>query len=201
MAHSSAHHAVPPRDSLIEQVCGWISHNDTRVRAAMEAPGGWEGWAQVELYLWLKEKFHGIQPNGNHTLEREVGKVWPHSSANRVDFWFTWDGQDANTALGGHATQGSIPYWGVELKCHTSKEDEAKFRDRVEMDFTKCNQLPKITEGKHVALYAIAIGFKEDAEGFDKEKWPGTHEVVPLPLSATGLNRPIYVIWNKFSHP
>lgn len=104
-----------PQDWLIRRICDWIAHanNNARVQEAMQFGGGWEGWLQVELLLALRPQV--IAHDGLNAVQREVRRIWPQLRDSRIDFWFSWSGQDPD--------QIENTGWGLELKCRTNAED------------------------------------------------------------------------------
>ena len=186
MANPAQYVAVP-QDWLMHGICTWMVDvtNHAHVHEAMLTRGGWEVWAQLELFFAFRSAV------GN-AVDREVNHVWPNSPNDRVDFWFWWNLPDPN--------QQQNPRWGVELKCRTHAEQHAAFNGRVLGDFDKCNQQPDVATHGNTALYAVAISpDANDINGFDQFKWPNTfYTTVQPPVQPAPA--PIYVIWRIFQH-
>ena len=171
-----------PTDWLIGAVCKWIEndHNNGHVREAMRSSGGWEVWLQLELLFALRPQTENLQGK----LERERTHIWEQNPIDRIDFWFTWNGQqDPNGEL--------LQRWGLELKCRTNAESHDTFSVRLHGDINKCTQKPATAQ---TALYVIAISHdREDIKDFNQ--WYAEHTYyTEVPL---GGQSPIYVIWWK----
>ena len=83
---------------LIQQMCDWIVNpiNNAHVREPMPSRGGWEVWLQLELLFASRPPVIALKPL--NTVDRERSQIWVNSPNDRVDFWFTWNGQDPNQA-------------------------------------------------------------------------------------------------------
>jgi hypothetical protein len=180
-------------DWFITNLCTWIGNNYLHVREAMDTQGGWEVWAQLELFF----AFRQVQAAANNTVAREVGAIWPNQG-DRVDFWFTWNGAaDGNGAANGNGN--ARRNWGVELKCRGRNGGHAKFLTDVLGDFQKCNQQVNRPLGQTV-MYAVAISYDTaDWAGYDPNIWPNTFRTTIQPPGGGGLQN-TYVIWRTFQH-
>ena len=184
-----AQRVVAPPDWLIQKICNWIANptNNAHVREAMLSRGGWEVWLQLELLFAFRPLV--IALNQHNTVDRERNQIWVNSPNDRVDFWFTWNGQDPNA--------GQYLHWGVELKCRTNAESHSVFNGRVLGDFDKCNQQPNVAAFGRTAMYAVAISSDvNDINDFNPFNYDSTFYTT-VPHAALP---PIYVIWRTVHH-
>ena len=172
-----------PQDWLVAGFRNWINANYLHVQEAMRTRGGWEVWAQLELYF-------AMGPFVGGGIEREQDHIWPQSPNDRIDFWLTWNGNDGNNKPFGH--------WGVEIKCRTALEGHERFLMRFLGDFDKCNQQPA-AQHNPCAMYAIGISSDlADCSGYGAWGHLGqtNYTVIPNPNGAGNM----YMIWRRFEH-
>ena len=174
-----------PQDWPIWCFRQWILHNYTHVVEAMHTQGGWEVWAQLELYFAMRN-FIG----GNNALAREKNQIWVHSPNDRVDFWFTWGAGDGNGQPYDH--------WGIELKCRTAAETHANFRGRVLGDFDKCNKTPA---ARPTVLYVVGISYDPyDYTGYGGNWAFQGHTWYSIVSDPAGQLSDMYLVWRRFEH-
>ena len=159
--------------------------------------GGWEGWAQVELYRDLRNAIMAM--NVNNLVEREV-VIWGQNPQDAVDLCLTWAGNDPNG--------GQSRFWPVELKCRSQAPTvlSSAFVTQYQGDCQKVEQEPAQHWQPSVG-YAIAITHDwndtQRFRDFDERNYyaippPNTQPHVGNQVGNPGT---IYVIWAKFSHP
>ncbi len=183
-----AQYVGAPQDWLVQNICNWIAHvdNNAHVREAMRTRGGWEVWLQLELFFAFRREVATL--NALNTVNREVPQIWPHSLADRVDFWFTWNGQDPN--------HGQYLRWGMELKCRTNIESHNDFNGKVLGDFLKCDQQPRDGHLRR-AMYTVAISSDpNDINGFNPFNAGNTFYTTVQ----DALLPDLYVIWRIVLH-
>ena len=107
---------------MFEQIIKWANSEDIapKIEEAYEQRGGWEGWVQVELAIYLKRVF-----------EREM---YPGSTVKvtREDYIYG-ESSDRSDLLLKTTRFGSTFYNALELKCE-SKLGAKSFRTKVKQD-------------------------------------------------------------------
>lgn len=172
-----------PQDWLINGFRNWVNANYGHVQEAGQTRGGWEVWAQLELYF-------ALNPFVPNPVQREQNNIWAQSPNSKVDFWLTWNGNDANNQPFGH--------WGIEIKCRTASESHASFLMRFLGDFDKCNQEPAVQHNP-CAMYAVGISSDlADTTGYTSWGHLGEtdYTIIQNPQGAGT----IYMIWRRFEH-
>ena len=135
----------PPANSTESSVVSWMNQEPNMVRA-QSFDGGWEGWAQVQLAMFLK------QATTLASISREK-KIYVAAPNERADLFV-------------EPVDGS-PNVGLELKCRLKAEVKTDFQDRFLQDLAKIN-LGLKQGAKPCLMYAMAItNLPGDLDGWD----------------------------------
>jgi len=158
----------------IKMIKAALDAKASEIEAAYALKGGWEGWAQVELAIYLKGKCKGC------TIEREMA-VYAHNSKLLADLVITPAAGQAmdldNTAI-------------IELKCRNVRHQD--FVQKVETDLAKIdNELVAPYDKVHGVIKVVAIGTgnADENAAFDKKH---TMQQVKLDAKVDGKNM---ILW------
>ncbi|KIK65913.1 hypothetical protein GYMLUDRAFT_239592 [Collybiopsis luxurians FD-317 M1] len=142
-------------NGLIDDIKTWAEKNIIKIQTAQALKGGWEGWAQVELALYLNSQ--------------------PHQKADREGAYEgsgqRWDLRTQPTKTGDTARTTNF----IELKCQRSSETIASLVTRVQKDVNK------MTDGQfevhsYVAwVIAFASPGEESVAGLEQLEFGGSH--------------------------
>jgi hypothetical protein len=168
---------------IIDEVEDWLGRNKNKVAAAYLTKGGWEGWAQVELALFLHDKF------GTNTINifREDGR--PYTQANpasgeRSDMYIQ---SNDGTAL------------GVELKCESLFQQQTantRIARRLYADMVKVAGI--ISPPQHTTMYAIGISVTQEGLN-DLKELAGAFPTVQHRRVASITDAPVAIAWYSLS--
>lgn len=161
-----------PQPGTVEAaIIDWIN-NEPNLNQSKDTMGGYEGWAQVQVYHFFKDF---IFPNAEIKREEHIFT----DTRKKVDLWIRWPDN----------TQVSI-----ELKFRTKSETRQDFQDRVLEDIKKVwggvqpNYRP-------IRNYVMGItNSPGDLDQWDSRMgdWPATPQRF---LKARGLNKFFVVLW------
>jgi hypothetical protein len=95
-------------DTPIAHIHEWLRHDIERVYNVSQQPGGWEGWAQVELAMRLRSK--------NVDVKREQ-RNYQTNTSDAFDFWIQHNPGTKNV--------------GIELRVRIKDKSNLKFQTRL----------------------------------------------------------------------
>jgi hypothetical protein len=136
----------PPHSRIFETIMKWGENQKEIIKWAWKSPGGWEGWAQVELYRTF-----------GYSSSREDHAY--NLSAKRTDLGFN----TGPFVMG--KNWGNVPQERVllELKCEGAN-NRTKFKDGVRKDIEKIKgDINKEYWGEGgCTVYSIALSMSDD---------------------------------------
>ncbi|KAF5721152.1 hypothetical protein FGLOB1_360 [Fusarium globosum] len=140
---------MPPKpyanaEPLIQKIADWAAAKP--LQRIYTQKGGWEGYAQVELAMYLQD-----QLGGDPTREVQVYK----------------DGELADILY----TPLNEPGYFIELKCQSLLQDSDNldsFANRILSDMIKCDPALTARAAGYENMPALAIGIGVDAAGVDR---------------------------------
>ncbi|KAG7087364.1 hypothetical protein E1B28_013337 [Marasmius oreades] len=141
--------ATPMLDAIIEW--GKDNHIKDRIWRAHQQRGGWEGWVQVELAIYLGEFFKNtLFPGREIKVTRE--EYTYGETQQRSDILFTTIREN-----------GTVFYNAIELKCETLNTGKAGFRLEVKNDCTKVDNAKPKESFAPCAAWVLAFSTTPDA--------------------------------------
>ncbi|KIK55835.1 hypothetical protein GYMLUDRAFT_87501 [Collybiopsis luxurians FD-317 M1] len=138
---------LTPTSGLLNTIADWANANASKLGEAYQLKGGWEGWTQVELALYLKRAYGQQFPGSVVTVTRE-DKVY-NGTNERSDLLLT-------TRTGGRLFTNMI-----ELKCE-SIANSAAFPGEVAADCTKIDTGGIKAQYRPCTAWVVAFSISRD---------------------------------------
>ncbi|KAK3985313.1 hypothetical protein QBC44DRAFT_335285 [Cladorrhinum sp. PSN332] len=133
-------------DQLIELVNDWVRSDINRIAQAYLQQGGWEGWAQVELALYLRAHAHERFKTLYEVMQVHREAYVYADSNNRADIVLSLPGGEQ---------------FIIELKCE-SWGNQKKFGTNMLEDYIKVSDAQLKYVYKSAVRYAVGISVSSD---------------------------------------
>ncbi|KAK1224580.1 hypothetical protein PQX77_012518 [Marasmius sp. AFHP31] len=163
------------KNPMFEQIIRFMNEEDTawKIEQAYEQRGGWEGWLQVELAIYLKKVFeHDLFPGCTVNVTREDYIYGESSMRSDILLKTTVNGRTFYNAL--------------ELKCETYLGGSS-FRRKVKDDCEKIDDANLGGQYRPCTAWVVAFSVTKDLSSLtvgerNLEVYPGKIKVGDLPL-------------------
>lgn len=161
---------------FVKLVQTWVKQNSSKIHKTVLLKGGWEGWAQIEIVLYIQDHIRINKYDHKVLREQKIFSEDGKETQHRADIVLV-DNSDQLSAI-------------LELKCQVLNEEAADTIMRLADDTAKLT----VKDSKNVPKTAIAITVAENTERVVMDYNVNQAELNRLTcFKATGVN-PVYII-------
>ena len=131
---------LAPHTKLFEEIMEWGEEQEEKINWAWQSPGGWEGWAQVELHFLFPDT----------TREDRAYRMPDGKTPFRTDLAL----KEGEYLMGSYSSDPVQERVLLELKCEGAK-NRGNFKANVQKDLIKSSWISRMSGGNRDRVRCI----------------------------------------------